>query len=97
METKIVDINYGRTDEFEVVTEWPWGYVLWNIGRENFQHPGYIPLAKPTTESQYYIRLDRLKALYLGDEELCLRIIKEGHKHWVDKDRFNEIMKEYHG
>ena len=45
MET-IIDKKYGRTDRFEPVTEVPFGYSVWNIGRHNFPHEKCVPLCK---------------------------------------------------
>ena len=89
---KIIDTNYGRTDEFEVVTEWPrGGYTIWNIGRKNFQHPGYLPLAQPMKENKYWVRLDTLKALRGEDEDLCLAALREAGKRGCDEEKFNQI------
>lgn len=42
---KFVDNNgYGTIHTFEIVSEFPHGYIIWNIGRRNFPHEGYIPL-----------------------------------------------------
>lgn len=92
---KIIDRNYGRTDVFEIVTEFPNGYVLWNIGRANFPHPGFIPLARPKPENKYYIRLDTLKALRLDDEDLCLHLMREGHRRWMDAPTFFEVVADW--
>ena len=91
--TKIIDAKFGRTDEFEVVNEWPFGYVVWNIGRSNFPHPGYLPLAK--VKADYYVDLKvdlkKLKALYVGDETLCLKVLNRAGYHTVTQKTFNEI------
>jgi hypothetical protein len=85
---KIID---GR-DVFEVVNEWPFGgYVVWNIGRHNFKHEGYLPLAQV---DGYHVRPWTLKALYVGDEALCLRVLKEAGYHTVDESRFNQMRNE---
>jgi hypothetical protein len=90
--TKIIDVHYGRTDEFDVVYEFPDTHVVWNIGRHNFPHPGYIPLAKVTADC--HIVPGTLKALYLGDENLCLAILREAGHHGVDKDKFLKIKED---
>lgn len=84
--TKIIDVHYGRTDEFDVVYEFPETHVVWNIGRRNFPHPGYIPLAR--VDATYHVVPGSLKALYVGDENLCLAIMREGALRGVDKDKF---------
>lgn len=90
--TKIIDVKRYRTDEFDVVDEFPNGYVVWNIGRSNFQHPGYIPLAR--ADANYHVDLGSLKALYVGDENLCLSILREAGLHGVDKDKFLKIKED---
>lgn len=39
------------THIYEQVTEFPYGYEVWNIGRKNFPHERCIPLAKPLATS----------------------------------------------
>jgi hypothetical protein len=90
---KIIDKGYWRIDEYEIVTEWPWGgYVVWAIGRGNFPHPGYLPLAQPA-QDEYHIRIDTLKALYVGDEALCLAALDEAVEHGCDESGFKKLQK----
>lgn len=90
MATKIIDVHFNREDVFEVVNEWPrGGYIVWNIGRSNFPHPGYIPLCQ--TREYPFVNLETMKALYVGDEALCLKVLKEASRHGCDEARFNEI------
>ena len=91
----ITDICYNRKDVFEIVTEFPRNYVLWNIGRRNFPHPGFIPLAEPTKECNYYIKLNTLKALKLDDEDLCLYLIHMGHRRRITRETFLQLIEEY--
>lgn len=87
----IEDKNYwGRVDRFEVVDEWPNGYVVWNIGRNNFPHVGYLPLCR--TKADYMVDLSSLKALKVGSEELCLKVMKS--YEMVDYERFKQIRDE---
>lgn len=86
--------SWGRTDVFEIVEEWPEGYQLWNIGRSNFRHEGYLPLCIEG-EKRYYVNLNKLKALYLGDEDLCLYIMKKGGLKTVEKEDYLKLRKEY--
>lgn len=81
---------------FEVVDEWPRGYFVWNIGRANFPHEGYLPLAREAS-APYHVRLDCLKAIYIGDEDLCLYVMNRSHyiKGNMTEDKFNEVKKEY--
>lgn len=87
---RIIDKHWFRTDEFEIVTEWPLGYVVWAIGRKNFPHSGYLPLANEA-QDKYHIRLDTLKALYVGDESLCLAALNEAIEHGCDEYKFNAL------
>lgn len=88
---KLIDKN--ATHEFEVVNEWPFGgYEVWNIGRNNFPHPGYIPLCQEGPV-KYHINPYTLKALFVGDEELCLKVLKYASQHGCDEDTFNKIKK----
>lgn len=92
----IVDVMPYRTDVFEVVEEWPrGGYNVWNIGRGNFQHEGYIPLAQPTPENRFFVRLDTLKALYVGDEKLCLEVLRQASESWVNEAKYNTIKEQF--
>lgn len=81
---------FGRTDVFEIVNEFPGGYVVWNIGRHNFPYEGYIPLAKPT-EVPYNIDLRTLKALKLEDN-LSNSIISAAHRQEINSLNFEEIV-----
>lgn len=94
MATKIINRHFDREDVFEVVNEWPaGGYSVWNIGRSNFPHPGYIPLCQ---KGDYpYVNLVTLKALHVGNEALCLEILKEAGYHGCDEARFNEIKSRF--
>lgn len=79
--------------EFEIVNEWPrGGYVVWNIGRHNFEHEGYIPLAQ--VNADYTINPVTLKALYVGNEDLCLAVLREAGHHGVDEAKFNKMKAE---
>ena len=95
MET-IVDKHWYRTDVFEPVTEFPFGYVVWNIGRGNFPHERCIPLCRPGYNEfawQRNIDVDSLKYIMVETEELALRIMKEaGRREDVDRDRFYELV-----
>lgn len=96
---RIVDTGWwGRVDEYEVVEEFPCGYVVWNIGRHNFQHKGFVPLAKQDPNCKYRVLLDGLKALKCKDEYEALYIMSkasEGSKS-IDIIEFNRIMEEYY-
>ena len=94
MET-IIDKRWYRTDKFEPVTEIPFGYSVWNIGRDNFPHERCIPLAKHwhnTYSWQRNIDLTTLKYIMVETEELALRIMEEASLHGVSRERFYEIV-----
>lgn len=91
MMTIIDKTNLGRIDRYEVVDEWPAGCVVWNIGRQNFRHEGYLPLAYVT---DYHVDMSRLKAYYVGDEALCLKVLEAAGCGNVDYERFKQIRDE---
>lgn len=74
MENCFVDKNWFRTDVFEIVNIFPKGYLVWPIGRDNFPHVGYIPLARPTGE--HHVSLKDLKALKMESEEIALHVLE---------------------
>lgn len=82
--------DWGRVDRFAVVDEWPQGYVVWHIGRANFRHEGYLPLC--TELFGHRVDLSSLKALYVGDEDLCMKVLKDYGT--VDYERFKQIRDE---
>ena len=91
----IEDTNYGRTDRFEERTEWPQGMTVWNIGRHNFKHEGWLPLCY--ADANYHVDLNRLVALYVGDEELCLEVLRVAGRTTVNEEVFNQIKQKYYG
>ena len=94
MET-IIDKTWYRTDKFEPVTEIPFGYSVWNIGRRNFPHERCIPLAKPGHNEyswQRNVDVTTLKYIMVETEELALRIMEEASQHGVSRERFYEIV-----
>lgn len=93
---KFIDKKPGfPTHEFEVVDRWPMGYFIWNIGRQNFPHEGYLPLAQEASQ-KYHVRTNTLKALYVGDEDLCLAAMNAAQhvRGYFDEDRFIELKRE---
>ncbi len=93
---KIIDKTAGApVYEFEVVKEWPrGGYSVWNIGRANFRHAGYLPLAQ-AGDLPYHINPDTLKALYVGDEDLCLFILRHASRHGVSEKKYAGLVLDY--
>ena len=86
---KIIDEKFGRKDVFEVVEEYPTGYIVWPIGRRNFQHPGYVPLAKRVSSDSYSIDINSLKAIKVN-EEIAEFILKEASRRGVDEEKFRK-------
>lgn len=86
----LITEDYNRKDVFEIVDEFPRGYVIWNIGRRNFPFKGYIPLAKPTNVP-YNIDLHSLKAIKI-DDDLADSILKEAGRREINKDEFQRII-----
>lgn len=92
---RIIDKKWYRTDIFEPVTEVPFGYFVWNIGRRNFPHERCIPLAKRGQcdyDWQMAVDVKRLKYIMVETEELALRILEEASRKGVSRDRFYEIV-----
>lgn len=69
------------------------GYILWNIGRENFPFQGYIPTAKPLPE--YRIDITSIEALYVGDEGFALWLINKSIKRTVNLSDLDKLKEEY--
>jgi hypothetical protein len=88
----IIDKKWYRTDTFEVVDEFPSNYVVWNIGRQNFPHKGYIPLAEidSSFDDLYHIKTETLKTLFVG-EELSDFIIESAGRKTINKKEFEKI------
>ena len=90
--TALITEDYYHKDEFEIVEEFPQGYVVWNIGRENFPFPGYLPLAKPLPN--YHIERSSLKTVKV-DEALADVILKHasiGTFGVIDKYVFENLF-----
>ena len=83
---------YGRTDVFRIVDEFPAGYVVWNIGRQNFPFEGFVPIARPTKENKYYIDLKTLAAVRVKDEITALRVICFAGEHRCEKEDFDKLI-----
>ena len=83
--------------EFEIVESFPDGAFVWNIGRHNFPHECYVPLAFLDTSFPDLCHVDvkRLKAIKVKSEEIALYIIDVAHCKTVDKKEFEEIIKSF--
>ena len=100
MKTIIDKTYWGATDIYEVVDEFPTNYVVWNIGRKNFQHECYLPLAErksndPDSWEYWTIKRNTLKALKVESEELALYILEYSHRKTVDSTNFSQIVNSY--
>lgn len=84
------DKKHGREDVFEIVNEFPKGYYVWNIGRQNFPHECYVPLAKPLYD-KYHIDLSKLKAIKVKDEKTAIEIMSYSSRHGCDEEKFKEL------
>ena len=89
----VVTENYNRKDIFEIVDEYPHGYIVWPIGRRNFPFTGYVPLAKPTDEP-YHIDINTLKAIKVNDN-VADHILNEASFRGVDKAKFHHIVSSF--
>jgi len=97
---QFIDEKYGLRDVFEIVDEFPQGYVVWNIGRANFPHPGYIPVARPDYCIPYRINRKYLKAVKCSDEGEALYILKCASfggfgKNGMGKEEYERCRREY--
>ena len=83
--------------EFEIVESFPEGAFVWNIGRENFKHECYIPLAFLDTsyDEPYHVDVKRLKAIKVESEEIAINIAEVANWKTVDKKEFEEIIKRF--
>ena len=89
---KIIQTNgNGRIDVYEPVTEVPFGYFVWAIGRHNFKYERCVPLAKDGKE-KYYVDISKLKYIMVDSEEIALRLLDEAVLHGCDRKRFYEIV-----
>ena len=89
---KIIQTNdYGRIDVYEPVTEVPFGYFVWAIGRHNFKYERCVPLAKEG-KGKYHVDISKLKYIMVDSEELALRLLDEAIRHGCDRYRFYEIV-----
>ena len=94
MKKNIIKDN-GR--EFEIVESFPDGAFVWNIGRQNFKHECYLPLAFLDTsyDDPYHVDVKRLKAIKVESEEIAINIAEVAHWKTVDKKEFEEIIKSF--
>lgn len=89
MEKFVDDNGWGTVHTFEIVSEFPHDYTIWNIGRRNFPHEGYIPLC--VADENCYVDLGTLKALKVANEDLALALLKEAGRHTITRKEFFKI------
>lgn len=95
---QIIDKSCFPTRKYEVVDEFPSDYIVWPIGRRNFQYECYIPLAKPIKgEYEFQANIDpfSLKCIKVESEALALQILKEAVRKGVDRNRYLEIVNQF--
>ena len=94
MEKNIIK-DYGR--EFEIVESFPEGAFVWNIGRENFKHECYLPLAFLDTSFSdlFHVDVKRLKAIKVKSEKIALNIIEMAGEATVGKKEFEDTIDFY--
>lgn len=106
MEKFVDPTPWGRVDEYELVDEFPTGYIVWNIGRQNFKHEGFIPLVKPDPHFEFGVLLKDMKALKCSSEDEALYILKRAssgnyrktrRSDGINREIFEELKKEYYG
>lgn len=81
-----------RTDVFEIVDEFPSGYIVWNIGG-NFDHDGFVPLAKDM--GNYRVSLEGLKALRVGSKELSDYIKEVANYRTISKFCLETVLESF--
>lgn len=77
----------GEKDKFKIVSRFPTGFRVWNIGRHNFPFSEYIPLAK-IGEDGYSVDRSSLCAIRCKDEKTAIAILKQASKDVVGKKEF---------
>lgn len=76
---------------FEVAKELPAGYIVWNIGRHNFQFEGYIPLCQ--ADDNYNVNTKTLKALKVKSEKFALEVMSKAIKLNLSDKELKQLLK----
>ena len=93
MEKFVDKVPYmNRTDVYEIVDEFPSGYIVWNIGG-NFDHDGFVPLAKDM--GNYHVSLEGLKALRVESKELGEYIKDVAQYRTVTQWKYEKVVESY--
>ena len=99
MTTKDLEMTLTlRNRNYKVVSsisEVPYGYVVWNIGRHNFPLRGYIPMCRMNKahEDDFSIDINSLCAVPCQSEKQALEIMYESTKHGAKS--VSTLVKEY--
>lgn len=88
-------INEGR-NSFSVVDVFPEKAIVWNIGRHNFRHKCYVPLAFIDTSwgDEFHIDPNNLMAIKVDSEQKALQIIEAAHHRTINKEAFIQLMQQ---
>lgn len=106
MEKFVDPTPWGRVDEYEITDEFPAGYIVWNIGRANFKHEGFIPLVKPDPHFEFGVLVKDMKALKCSSEDEALYILKRASSgnyrkkrpsDGINREIFEELKREFYG
>ena len=83
--------------EFEIIESFPDNAFVWNIGRHNFPHECYVPLAFLDTSFSDLCHVDvkRLKAIKVKSEKIALNIIEMAGEATVGKKEFEDVIDFY--
>ena len=80
--------------EFEIVESFPDGAFVWNIGRQNFKHECYLPIAflDMSFSDLCHVDVERLKAIKVESEEIAIYIAEVAHRETADKKELEENL-----
>ena len=63
-------------DSFEIVDKIPYGYAIWNIGKN--MKDGYLPLVQVGGYDGYQVNPNTMKAVRVKDAQIILSAISQG-------------------
>ena len=78
---------------FEIVSEFPYGYKIWNIGREHFKFENYIPLCR--TYNGFCVDVKTLKAFKVSSEEFALKLMDISMTKGLSDKKLREMILEH--
>jgi hypothetical protein len=94
VDNKLITEHWFRTDVFDIVDEFPNGYIIWSIGRKNFPFECYLPLAKPG-QMPHTVDTSDLKAIKVRDERTALALLNisiTGNHGKITRDKFEDFI-----